>query len=95
MPTYQYRCPECKYEFEEFQSITDDPVQTCPRCGKKPRRIITGGAGFLLKGSGFYSTDYRSESYKAAARRDTGELPPVSKKKEESTTSSSTETKSQ
>ena len=72
MPTYQYRCPECKYEFEEFQSINDDPLQTCPRCGKKPRRVITGGAGFLLKGSGFYSTDYRSESYKAAARRDSG-----------------------
>lgn len=70
MPTYQYRCPECKHEFEEFQSINDDPVLACPRCGKKPHRVITGGAGFLLKGSGFYSTDYRSESYKAAARRD-------------------------
>jgi len=93
MPTYQYRCPECKYEFEEFQSINDDPVQTCPRCGKKPRRIITGGAGFLLKGSGFYSTDYRSESYKAAARRDTGGLPSTSPTKKNSTKPSSTEAK--
>ena len=95
MPTYQYRCPECKYEFEEFQSINDDPVQTCPRCGKKPRRIITGGAGFLLKGSGFYSTDYRSESYKAAARRDNGELPSTPRPKKDSTKPPSTDTKSQ
>ncbi|MDD4051156.1 MAG: zinc ribbon domain-containing protein [candidate division Zixibacteria bacterium] len=94
MPTYQYRCPECKYEFEEFQSINDDPVQTCPRCGKKPRRIITGGAGFLLKGSGFYSTDYRSESYKADARRDASGLPSTSSTKKNSTKPSSTETKS-
>lgn len=70
MPTYQYRCPECQHEFEEFQSINDDPLQKCPQCGKKPRRVITGGAGFLLKGSGFYSTDYRSESYKAAAKKE-------------------------
>ncbi len=70
MPTYQYKCPHCENEFEEFQSITEDPIDKCPQCGKKPRRIITGGAGFLLKGSGFYTTDYRSESYKAAAKKD-------------------------
>jgi len=70
MPTYQYRCPHCEHEFSVFQSITDDPVDKCPQCGKKPRRIITGGAGFLLKGSGFYTTDYRSESYKAAAKKE-------------------------
>jgi len=72
MPTYQYRCTHCGYDFEEFQSITDPPVDKCPKCGHKPRRLITGGAGFLLKGSGFYTTDYRSESYKAAAREDKG-----------------------
>jgi len=71
MPTYQYKCNSCGHEFEEFQSITEAPLDKCPKCGKKPRRIITGGAGFLLKGSGFYTTDYRSESYKAAARKDT------------------------
>jgi putative FmdB family regulatory protein len=70
MPTYQYKCPHCEHEFEEFQSITEEPISTCPQCGKQPRRIITGGAGFLLKGSGFYTTDYRSESYKAAAKKD-------------------------
>jgi len=70
MPTYQYRCDHCGHEFEEFQSILDDPLNKCPKCGKKPKRIITGGAGFLLKGSGFYTTDHRSESYKAAARKE-------------------------
>jgi len=70
MPTYQYKCNSCGHEFEEFQSITEAPLEKCPACGKKPRRIITGGAGFLLKGSGFYTTDYRSESYKAAAKKD-------------------------
>jgi putative FmdB family regulatory protein len=70
MPTYQYKCPHCDHEFEEFQNITEAPIDKCPQCGKKPRRIITGGAGFLLKGSGFYTTDYRSESYKAAARKE-------------------------
>ena len=79
MPTYQYRCTHCGYDFEEFQSITEPPLSKCPKCGQKPRRLITGGAGFLLKGSGFYTTDYRSESYKAAARKD-GEVPTPSVK---------------
>ena len=70
MPTYQYHCPHCKHEFEVFQSIVDDPVTECPKCGRMPRRVITGGAGFILKGSGFYSTDYRSESYKRAAKKE-------------------------
>ena len=71
MPTYQYHCSHCVSDFEEFQGINEPPLTKCPKCGQKPRRIITGGAGFLLKGSGFYSTDYRSESYKAAARKET------------------------
>ncbi|MEZ5359588.1 MAG: FmdB family zinc ribbon protein [Candidatus Zixiibacteriota bacterium] len=70
MPTYQYLCPHCKNEFEEFQGINDDPISKCPKCGKEPRRIISGGAGFLLKGSGFYTTDYRSAAYKAAAQKE-------------------------
>lgn len=70
MPTYQYRCPYCEHKFEVFQSIVEEPVSECPRCGRKPHRIITGGAGFLLKGSGFYATDHRSESYKQAARKE-------------------------
>ena len=73
MPTYAYRCESCKYEFERFQPITEKPVKDCPQCGKgkgKVRRLITGGAGILFKGSGFYQTDYRSKSYQEAAKKE-------------------------
>jgi putative FmdB family regulatory protein len=70
MPTYQYRCTKCAHEFEEFQLITEDPLDTCPRCGGKPQRVITGGGGLIFKGKGFYITDYRSESYKKDASKD-------------------------
>ena len=78
MPTYQYLCSHCSYEFEEFQRITEAPVAICPKCGHIPHLIITGGAGFLLKGSGFYGTDHRSAAYQTAARRDSsgGEAAP-------------------
>lgn len=66
MPTYWYRCQKCKHEFEEFQKITDNPVKECPKCGGLVLRVITGGAGLIFKGSGFYITDYRSDSYKKA-----------------------------
>jgi putative FmdB family regulatory protein len=59
MPTYEYECSKCKYIFEEFQNITDKPLKHCPRCKGNLRRIISGGAGFILKGSGFYATDYK------------------------------------
>jgi len=68
MPTYGYRCNNCKYEFEKFQSITAKPKRKCPECGKVSlQRLIGAGAGIIFKGSGFYQTDYRSESYKKAA----------------------------
>ena len=70
MPTYQYRCPHCQYEFEEFQHITDKPITTCPRCKKNTHRIISGGAGFIFKGSGFYITDHRSKSYQSDAAKE-------------------------
>ena len=73
MPTYQYQCKNCSYEFEEFQQITEDPIIECPKCKGRVERIISGGAGLLFKGSGFYITDYRSESYKSAARKDSSE----------------------
>ena len=71
MPTYEYACEACDHQFEHFQSITASPIRTCPEC-KKPRvrRLISGGSGFLFKGSGFYTTDYRSENYKKAAKKD-------------------------
>jgi putative FmdB family regulatory protein len=68
MPTYEYLCEACDHRFELFQSITADPVRVCPNCGRrKVRRLIGPGAAILFKGSGFYQTDYRSESYKKAA----------------------------
>ncbi|MCY3773356.1 MAG: zinc ribbon domain-containing protein [Gemmatimonadetes bacterium] len=70
MPTYQYRCNKCRHEFSEFQSITADPLSTCPECGGAVKRLISGGAGFLFKGDGFYTTDYRSENYKQAEKAD-------------------------
>ena len=70
MPTYQYKCVDCQFEFEEFQSMSDDPLDTCPECGGHIERVISGGAGFLFKGSGFYITDYRSDSYKKSAEMD-------------------------
>ena len=58
MPTYEYACEACGHKFEEFQSITAKPIKKCPKCGKsKAKRLISGGAGFIFKGSGFYITD--------------------------------------
>jgi putative FmdB family regulatory protein len=59
MPTYAYRCPNCGHEFEKFQKITNRTRPRCPKCKTKAERVITGGAGVLFKGSGFYETDYK------------------------------------
>ncbi|AMM41234.1 FmdB family transcriptional regulator [Candidatus Desulfofervidus auxilii] len=62
MPTYTYQCHNCAYLFEKEQKITDPPLTTCPKCGGPVKRVITGGLGFILKGSGFYATDYKRKS---------------------------------
>jgi len=80
MPTYEYVCEKCGHQFDYFQSITAEPLAVCPnarsarpRWGRgKVRRAIGGGAGLIFKGSGFYITDYRSEGYKAAAKKESG-----------------------
>ncbi len=72
MPTYEYRCPECGNRFEKFQRMTEQPVAECPRCGAAAERRLSAGAGLLFKGSGFYITDYRGESYKKAAESEKG-----------------------
>jgi putative FmdB family regulatory protein len=80
MPTYEYQCEKCKKTFEFFQSMKDEPLQTCPKelCQQKTwgkgkvKRLLGTGAGLIFKGSGFYITDYRSEGYKAAAKSDSG-----------------------
>lgn len=78
MPTYEYVCAKCDHQFEVFQSIADEPLRVCPEkhCGLKKwgkgkiKRVIGAGAGLIFKGSGFYITDYRSEKYKEAAKKD-------------------------
>jgi putative FmdB family regulatory protein len=77
MPTYEYQCEKCGLIFEEFQSITAPPLTICKKegCGGSVKKLFSPGAGFLFKGSGFYSTDYRSESYKKQAKADSGAAP--------------------
>ena len=71
MPTYEYECEACGHHFDEFQSMSEAPLTKCPHCGKKKlNRLFGTGAAILFKGSGFYETDYRSESYKKAAKAD-------------------------
>jgi putative FmdB family regulatory protein len=71
MPTYEYHCDACDHNFDEFQSMSEAPLKKCPQCKKqKLRRVFGTGAAILFKGSGFYETDYRSESYKSAAKAD-------------------------
>ena len=71
MPTYEYQCAACGHAFEKFHSITAKPIKECPACHKKKvKRLIGTGAGLIFKGSGFYITDYRSDSYKSAAKGD-------------------------
>jgi len=73
MPTYDYQCQACGHDFEKFQSITASPTRKCPVCGKlKVKRLIGGGGGLIFKGTGFYATDYRSDSYKSSAKADKG-----------------------
>src|SRR5712691_2967598 len=79
MPTYEYQCDACEHNFDEFQSIKAEPLKKCPKCGKKKlRRVFGAGAAILFKGSGFYETDYRSESYKKSAKADQEASKPAS-----------------
>lgn len=71
MPTYDYECDACGHAFEQFQNISDALLTKCPSCRKpKLRRLFGTGAAVMFKGSGFYQTDYRSESYKKRAAAD-------------------------
>lgn len=70
MPTYEYECVKCGYIFEKFQGIKEAPYRKCPSCNGHVKRLIGTGAGIIFKGSGFYATDYRSRSYKEAAKKE-------------------------
>jgi putative FmdB family regulatory protein len=70
MPTYVYACPKCEHRFEVFHSMSDERPRRCPNCKARAKRVPAGGAGLLFKGSGFYITDYRSESYKSGAKKE-------------------------
>ncbi len=83
MPTYEYECLKCGHEFEEFQSIKDEPRKRCPKCRGKVQRKIGTGAGIIFKGSGFYATDYRSDSYHQAAKAEKSAASPTPPRKAE------------
>ena len=90
MPTYDYQCAECGHEFELFQQMSDSVKRKCPECGKlSARRVIGPGAGIIFKGSGFYQTDYRSDSYKKAAEADKKASKPAESKGDSSSKSDS------
>lgn len=97
MPTYEYECLKCGHSFETFQGMTDDPVKRCPKCKCKVRRLIGRGAGVLFKGSGFYQTDYRSDSYRKEVTKETSAEAPSgateSKAKKEKDTATAVKTK--
>jgi putative FmdB family regulatory protein len=98
MPTYEYVCEKCGHEFEKFQSIAAKPLTVCPeeQCSQKKwgkgkvKKVIGAGAGLIFKGSGFYITDYRSDKYKEAAKKDTA---PAASSGSDSKSSSSSESK--
>lgn len=90
MPTYDYVCDACGHEFELFQSITEKVKRKCPECKKsKLRRLFGTGAAIVFKGSGFYQTDYRSDSYQKAAEADKKKSSESSSDKKSSDTKSS------
>jgi putative FmdB family regulatory protein len=74
MPTYEYECEKCRKTFEIFQNMKDKPLTLCPdkKCKGKVKRLIGTGGGIIFKGSGFYTTDYRSSGYKEKAKKEEG-----------------------
>ena len=71
MPTYDYECTKCGHTFEKFHSMLAEPEKECPKCQGEVKKLLGTGAGIIFKGSGFYQTDYRSDSYHKDAKKDT------------------------
>ena len=82
MPTYSYKCLDCDHQFDAVQRMTADALTVCPECEGKLKRLIGAGAGIIFKGSGFYETDYRSDSYKSGAKKEKEASKKANKKKE-------------
>lgn len=87
MPTYDYKCLDCNYNFELFQSMSAEPLETCPKCNGKVKRLIGTGAGPIFKGSGFYQTDYKNTSNTKNETKKV-ETPKTETKKETTSTTS-------
>jgi putative FmdB family regulatory protein len=81
MPTYAYRCPACGHQFEKFHKMNQTAPETCPKCETVAERVITGGAGFVFKGSGFYATDYKKSLGEKPGKTEEKEGKPKKKKK--------------
>ncbi len=94
MPTYEYECSKCEDIFEVFQSMTDERIKKCPKCGGKVNRLFGTGSGVIFKGSGFYETDYRRGSYHNDAKKDSSSSDTTSESKESKAKSTDTSTKS-
>ena len=94
MPTYEYKCRECQHEFEEFQSISAEPVKICPECKGQVERIISGGVGLIFKGSGFYITDYKRAGEKRPTEKSESKSDSKKTSKDSSSSSASSSTTS-
>src|SRR5947209_10265035 len=94
MPTYEYQCDACGHNFDEFQYFSEAALTKCPKCKKnKLHRVFGTGAAIIFKGSGFYETDYRSESYKAGQKKEEEAAKPAETKSESKAESNGTATK--
>ena len=91
MPTYEYECQKCSDVFEVFQSMKDERIRKCPECGGKVNRLFGTGAGIIFKGSGFYETDYRSNSYHSDAKKDDSSSAVVKPKEEKKNSTDATQ----
>lgn len=89
MPTYEYECTKCEYLFEKFHSMSDKPVQRCPKCRHKVRKLVGAGAGIIFKGSGFYETDYKRAGSKPSSESNSSSSSSSESSKSDSKSSSS------
>lgn len=77
MPNYEYECRSCTHSFEVSQSMSDEPIKLCPKCGKDVRRVISGGSGVIFRGSGFYVNDSRGKNSTGPAKTEASESKPA------------------